>query len=279
MPYMTNADKKLMPKKIGLFDSGIGGFSVLGELFKVMPEADFYYISDDANAPYGPKSDEFITERSFRITESLIEKGVEIIVIACNTATAASIDELRAHFKTIPFVGVEPYLNAYYKMPEGLSAAQKKMMVLTTESTGRSERFKRLKERLDPESQIAHYGLKNLARLIEEFYYHPENSEAFKKDVESELAFLKDQGYAYAILGCTHYPFVRNQIESFLHLKTISPDAHVAKRVADLTHSMPSESETHSEFFHFLSTQNNQWIEKKRQTLYGPFQGSMYVKN
>ena len=91
-----------------------------------MPEASFYYISDDAHAPYGPKSDEYITERTFFITEELLAQGVELIVVACNTATASSIDQLREKFKDIPFVGVEPYLNAYYKMPEGLSAAQKK---------------------------------------------------------------------------------------------------------------------------------------------------------
>ncbi|MGZ3809074.1 MAG: glutamate racemase [Bacteriovorax sp.] len=149
MPDMESTDKKIQVK-IGVFDSGIGGFSVLNELFKAMPEASYYYVSDDANAPYGPKSDEFITERSIAITKELLAHDVELIVVACNTATAASIDLLRDKFKNLPFVGVEPYLNAYYKMPEGLSADEKKMMVLTTESTGKSERFKRLKERLDP---------------------------------------------------------------------------------------------------------------------------------
>lgn len=274
MPDMESADKKnFSPKKIGVFDSGIGGYSVLGELFKAMPEASYYYVSDDANAPYGPKSDEFITERGVAITKELLAQGVELIVVACNTATAASIDFLRTHFKDTPFVGVEPYLNAYYKMPEGLPANQKKTMVLTTESTGKSERFKRLKERLDPEAKICHYSLKNLARLIEDFYYHPEDEEKFEQKIEEELSFLKPYEYDFAILGCTHYPLVRDRIENFLNVKTISPDAHVAGRVVDLVTKNQSRSmnASHEDFYNFLSTNNNLWIKKKRESLYGPF--------
>ena len=278
---MTNTDKKITPIKIGLFDSGIGGFSVLGELFKIMPQAEYFYLSDDANAPYGPKSDEFITERAIWITEELKRQGVELIVVACNTATAASIDDLRDKFKEIPFVGVEPYLNAYYKMPDNLPHNECKMMVLTTESTGKSERFKRLKERLDPDSKIDHYSLKNLARLIEDFYYVNSNQLDFDQKVEAELSFLKESKYSYAILGCTHYPLIRGLIEKTLNLQTISPDAHVAKRVCDLT-----QSTNHLQFgindpnqFSFFSTKNNQWIKCNRQSLYGPFKGSKYVKN
>jgi glutamate racemase len=273
MPDMTTTDKIFKQKKIGLFDSGIGGFSVLGELFKVMPEAQYFYISDDANAPYGPKSDEFITERTFVMTDELIKSGVELIVIACNTATASSIDFLREKYKNIPFVGVEPYLNAYYQTPSG---SQKKMMVLTTESTGKSERFKRLKERLDPKSQIDHYSLKNLARLIEEYYHHPKDKEKFEKSVEAELSFLKDHHYAYAILGCTHYPLVRDQIEKLLDLKAISPCSHVAQRVVDLTNNKEEKilEQKSEDCFNFLSTTNNLWIEKNRESLYGPFKGN-----
>lgn len=283
MPDMTNTDKIFKTKKIGIFDSGIGGFSVLAELFQVLPEASYYYVSDDAHAPYGPKSDEFITERAIVITQELLARGVDLIVVACNTATAASIDQLREKFKSIPFVGVEPFLNAYYKMPEGLRDDEKKMMVLTTESTGKSERFKRLKDRLDPQSQIDHYSLKNMARLIEEYYYHlgegSELEKIFQQNLEDELSFLKSQNYSYAILGCTHYPLVRNRIEKFLNLKTISPCSHVAQRVSDLTKSVEQDAHQPEKFFHFLSTTNNLWTQKNRESLYGPFKGNMHVKN
>lgn len=273
---MMKTDKNLKKIKIGIFDSGIGGFSVLLHLFKVMPEASYYYISDDAFAPYGPKSDSFITERAILIANNLLRCGVELIVVACNTATAASIVQLRKNFPLVPFVGVEPYLNAYYKIPESLSLNEKKMMVLTTESTGKSERFKRLKERLDPDSQISHYSLKNLARLIEDYYYHPEAKSEFDKNFESELSFLKFENYAYAILGCTHYPLVKEEIEKFLNLKTISPCSHVAQRVADLIRlknkSIEIVKTLEEGFFNYLSTSNNIWTEQKRESFYGPFQ-------
>jgi len=171
-------DKKMSAKthKIGVFDSGIGGFSVLSDLIKAFPEAHFYYYSDDAHAPYGPKTDEYITNRTFVITDELLKKGAEMIVVACNTATASSIDTLRTRYPQMTFVGVEPYLNAYYK-----ESGPSKMVVLTTESTGKSERFKRLKERLDPKGFIDHYSLKNLARLVEDFNHN----QSYKQEFDS----------------------------------------------------------------------------------------------
>jgi len=94
----------------------------------------------------------------------------------------------------------------------------------------------------------------------------------FETNFEAELSFLKSQHYSYAILGCTHYPLVRDRIEKFLNLKTISPCSHVAQRVADLTKNADSEKLPVEDFFNFLSTSNNLWIQKKRESLYGPFQ-------
>ena len=269
---MVNADKKLKSKKIGLFDSGIGGFSILSELFKTLPQAQYYYISDDAHAPYGPKTDEFITARSIEISQQLINLGVDLIVVACNTATAASIDSLRSYFPNFTFVGVEPYLNAYYKIPDSLKPSEKKMMVLTTVSTGKSERFKRLKERLDPNSEIDHFGLPNLARIIEEYYYAPTDFSLLTKNIDEELSFLKNLNYSYAILGCTHYPLVKKQIENALNVKAISPCSHVANRVVNLLDTDLSELSS-EDFFYFLSTKNNNWIKNKRTSILGPFQG------
>lgn len=251
--------------KIGLFDSGIGGFSVLSELLEQMPTADFFYYSDDAHAPYGPKSDEYITERAFVITDELIKQKVDLIVVACNTATASSIDTLRKKYSEMTFVGVEPYLNAYYKIPE-----KGKMAVLTTESTGRSERFKRLKERLDPEGHIDHFALKKLAKNVENFYNDISFEPQFDRDLEEELKPLQNQGYTHAILGCTHYPLVRRKIEQILKLTAVSPCRHVAQRVVELSKDKINEGKL-SETFHFYSSSNNQWVSKKRNEFLGPF--------
>ena len=261
-------DKKMDIDKhvIGVFDSGIGGLSVLKELLSIFPEARFYYYSDDAHAPYGPKSDEFITERSLKITAELIDQGCELIVVACNTATAASIDALRAHYPQMSFVGVEPYLNAYYKETEA-----GKMAVLTTESTGKSERFKRLKERLDPNGFIDNYSLKNLARMVEEFYYNPGFEQVFDQQLIEELRPLQGKNYTHAILGCTHYPLVKHKIEKVLNLKTLSPCPYVAQRVKELT-VMPGENPGVIELdFYFFSSSKPGWIKKDRKDFLGPF--------
>lgn len=252
--------------KIGLFDSGIGGFSVLSELLELMPDADFYYYSDDAHAPYGPKSDDYINERCFAITEELLRQQVKMIVVACNTATAASIDALRKKYPEITFVGVEPYLNAYYKIPD-----KGKMVVLTTESTGKSERFKRLKERLDPEGHIDHYALKTLAKNVEHFYQDPSFEGEFDQLTEAELAPLSGKGYTHAILGCTHYPLVRKKIEKICSLVAVSPCRHVAQRVVELNGGVQNSASEKLSDFHFYSSSNNQWVKRKRDEFLGPF--------
>ncbi len=265
---MENVDKNSLQTrpKIGLFDSGIGGFSVLSELFEVYPAGDYFYFSDDAHAPYGPKSDEYITERALLITKELISQGVRLIVVACNTATASSIDCLRKNYPDITFVGVEPYLNAYYKIPD-----KGKMLVLTTESTGKSERFKRLKERLDPEGHIDHYPLKLLAKNVETLYHDHSFEKEFDEQLALELAPIKNQNYTHAILGCTHYPLVRKKIESVLNLLAVSPCRHVAMRVLELARNDKTDSVFADSDFHFYSSKTNQWILKHRHEFLGPF--------
>ncbi len=251
---------------IGVFDSGIGGLSVLKELLNTFPEAQYNYYSDDAHAPYGPKSDEFITERAFKITDELFARGSKLIVVACNTATAASIDALRAHYPNMTFVGVEPYLNAFYK-----ETTPSKMAVLTTESMGKSERFKRLKERLDPDGVIDNFSLKNLARMVEEFYNNPGFEAEFDKQLVDELLPLQGRNYTHAILGCTHYPLVKEKIEKILNLKTLNPSPYVAERVKSLSlkpDETPGELEN---TFYFYSSSKPGWTTKDRADFLGPF--------
>ena len=265
---MENVDEKMNVKthKIGVFDSGIGGFSVLSDLIAAFPEAHFYYYSDDAHAPYGPKTDEYITNRTFVITDELLKKGAEMIVVACNTATASSIDALREHYPKMMFVGVEPYLKAYFK-----ESGPSKMVVITTESTGRSQRFKRLKERLDPEGFIDHHSLRNLAQMIENFYRNPSDEDEFDRLLDAELTPLKDKNYTHAILGCTHYPLIKDKIESVLNLKTLSPSPYVAQRVHDLLVKAEDLKAPVSSTFDFYSSSKPEWIEKNRNTFFGPF--------
>lgn len=265
------------PFTIGVFDSGIGGFSILKELVKTLPQSKFIYYSDDAHAPYGPKSDEFITERSISITNELLNQGAQIIVVACNTATAASIESLRKQFPSIPFVGVEPYLNAYHRVNnnEASNANKKiKMGVLTTVSTGKSVRFLKLVERIDPEHKIRQYSLVHLAKRVEELYYGKLSVVDFRKLLALELEEIKKEEFTHLILGCTHYPLVASAISEITGAETLSPCQYVALRVADLSknfknanildNNLLNNSQNQSNIFYFYSSSIQNWVEMKR---------------
>ena len=257
MPNLSNSLSHFTSKiKIGLFDSGIGGFSVLVELFKQFPEAEYFYVADRAYAPYGPKSDEEILERANRVVGILLNENVDLVVVACNTATAVAIENLRANYPEIPFVGVEPYLNSFHRLKD---VEVKKMVVLTTISTGKSERFKRLKSKLDPEGKISHFSLPELASLVEKGDVHGFN-ESLKLEISEELKGVREKGCNFSILGCTHYPLIAKWIEEVTGTETLSPCPYVAKRVVDLLTNKMSDQEkikNGNESFYYLETTKN----------------------
>ncbi len=258
---MSTVDKK----KIGLFDSGHGGLSVLKSLWDLKLNAEYYYLADLAFAPYGDLSEQKILERSRELTKTLIEQGVEMIVVACNTATAIAIDRLRAEFPAIPFVGVEPYLTAVERL--GLDPQKEKLAVLVTPSMAASKRFQDLRARRDPHNTIQVHPCPNLARAIEECFTQEGWSkrpapyyEAFK-----DLIPLQNQGLHYALLGCTHYPLIAEAIEKFLAVKTLSPSEAVAKRVVSiLSFQSPAAQTT----LYYAQTQNFSWQQKSWDSLW-----------
>lgn len=251
---------------IGLFDSGIGGFSVLKETLKLLPGVKTYYISDDAHAPYGDKSEEFILGRCHELTKILLEeKKVDLVVVACNTATAVGIADLRKTYPQIPFVGIEPYLNIQKRYHS--EDPNRRFVVLTTARTGKSEKFMKLKEMLDPEHKIDHYGMERLATLIEEAYYKGLTPQ-LQEEIENDLNPLKEKKYTHVILGCTHYPLISDLIEKYLKVECINPAPYVALRVQNLLLEagkihLPLTSSTDE--FEFLSTKKNVWIELKEK--------------
>jgi glutamate racemase len=246
-------DKKY---KIGIFDSGIGGLSILKEMFNLMPSLEVHYIADHDFAPYGEKNDEQIKERCQLISKQLQERGVELIVVACNTATASGIDYLRKSCD-LPFVGVEPYLNLQNQM----SLNESRVVAMTTELMGKSKRFQQLKERLDPEQQMSYVSFPRLASLIENAYAGEIDS-GLMDEIRIELMPLKNADFTHAVLGCTHYPLIADIISDYLGVETISPCPYVAKRVqALLSVSEPEEGPTATDFW-FMSTRNKTWNKK-----------------
>ena len=125
--------------KIGIFDSGIGGVTVLREIIKVLPNEDIYYFSDSKNNPYGDKNDEEILEICNKIVEKLIEENCKAIVIACNTASAKAANKLREKYTNIPIIAIEPAYKMVYDF-----AYDKKTLVMATKGTIESEKFHKL---------------------------------------------------------------------------------------------------------------------------------------
>ncbi|MBF0911232.1 MAG: glutamate racemase [Atopobiaceae bacterium] len=192
---------------VGVFDSGVGGMSVLKHLVKRLPQEYFCYFGDSAFAPYGSKSKKEIVERSFFITQKLLDQGAKAIVIACNTATAAASEELRNAFPNVPIVGVEPALKpAVTEYPKGT------VVVLATQATLSLEKYHGLIERLHPSAKVLSIPGEGLVELIE-------SGKADSKQMHTLLSKLLGEytGMVDAVvLGCTHYPFIKKQITSVL---------------------------------------------------------------
>ena len=193
---------------IGVFDSGLGGISVLREIVKLMPEEDYLYYGDSANAPYGSRTTEEICELSEAAVQKLIERGVKAIVIACNTASSAAGEMLRAKYAELPIICIEPALKPAVLKNEGGA-----VIVLATETTLREEKFHRLMLSYQDKAEIIKLPLPGLPEFVERGELR---STALKKFLEEKFSVLGDKKIGGAVLGCTHYPFVRRMISEVL---------------------------------------------------------------
>ena len=190
-----------MERPIGIFDSGVGGISVLKEAVKVLPEEDFIFIGDNRNAPYGIKSTEEIISCVDNVVETLLKQDIKALVIACNTATAAAAKELRARL-SIPVIGMEPALK-----PAHLIRKEGQILVLATPATLRMEKFAGLMERYG-EGAVPVEG-RGIVECVE--CGHIDDNE-----IENVLRKLLDEHLKKKtdaiVLGCTHYVFVKNAL-------------------------------------------------------------------
>lgn len=220
-----------MKARIGVMDSGCGGLSVLRELRKEIPSAEYIYYSDNANCPYGTKSAEFITERCRKISEHFIEKGASIIVIACNTATSAAIATLRKEFG-IPFVGMEPAV----KPAVGVTRSGV-IGVLATEGTLKGTKYLDMKEQWGENTVIMEAVGRGFVELVEKGEISGERAEEICR---RSLAPLLEAGADTIVLGCTHYPFLlpvlqkAAEAQGYGGVRFINPAPAVAKRVRSL---------------------------------------------
>lgn len=193
---------------IGIFDSGLGGVSVLYEAMKILPGEKYIYYGDSKNAPYGTKSKEEVIELSRKICDYFISRNVKAIIIACNTATSAAVNILRKEYD-IPIIGMEPALKpAVEAFPDG------NIVVMATEMTLREEKFKNL---------IVHYGGRNniykvpAPKLVELIELGDMESNDIKNEIKNLLKEIEKINCL--VLGCTHYVFLKKIIEEIFHRK------------------------------------------------------------
>ncbi len=195
---------------IGVFDSGVGGLSVLRHIRAVMPHEHLVYFADSGYAPYGDRSDDAIVARSLAVAQFLVALGVKALVVACNTATAAAIQMLRAHYPAMIVIGIEPGLK-----PAAQQSVSKQVGVLATRSTLASTRFIALRDTLAADSGVHFHNAAcvGLADQIEQGALRaPRTSQILLQHLTPLVASRVDT----LVLGCTHYPFVRPLIEDLL---------------------------------------------------------------
>lgn len=223
---------------IGVFDSGIGGLSILQALRAELPHENFVYVADSGHAPYGEREDCFVVARSRAITRHLLTQQhskVKALVIACNTATAAAIDLLRAEHPGLPIIGVEPALK-----PATLLSRTRRIGVMATRSTLDSARFKRLRDSLAGQTEFVLQPCDGLADAIERGIDDKADAgnateiiAACSRHTRAMGRFgLKDGEMDTLVLGCTHYPFASEHLRALLgpDVRFIDTGAPVARQ-------------------------------------------------
>ena len=217
---------------IGIFDSGVGGLSVFREIRKVLPDEQYVYFSDNAHCPYGEKTREYIIDRARAITETLLSKGADVIVVACNTATAAAIADLRERYD-VPFIGMEPAVK-----PAASCTKTGVVGVLATAGTLKADKYLTTRGKYAEEVRFVEHVGEGFVELVENG--NTSGAEA-ERVVGKSLIPLLEAGADTIVLGCTHYPFLSDTIlkvasEHFPdhEISVIDPAPAVARHLLDV---------------------------------------------
>lgn len=198
-----------MQRPIGVFDSGVGGISVLRELVALMPNENFIFYGDSKNAPYGTKTLEEVRKLTLADAEYLMTQDVKGLVVACNTATSAAIHILREKYqKEIPVIGIEPALKPAVSVKEN-----PRVLVMATPMTLREKKFHNLMQKFQDQAEIIPLPCPGLVEFVERGELSGEALEHFLKNL---FAPYQERKVDAVVLGCTHYPLVRKTIQKVL---------------------------------------------------------------
>ncbi|MGN0342478.1 MAG: glutamate racemase [Roseburia sp.] len=195
-------------RPIGVFDSGVGGISVLRELVRLMPCENYIFYGDSLRAPYGSKTLEEVRRLTEQHVEELMQQEVKAVVIACNTATSADVSILRGRYPEIPIIGIEPALK-----PAVLFKENPGVLVLATPMTIREKKFQTLMKQYEGQARIWTQPCPDLVRFVERGEF---SSQELYTYLESVLAEYRSRPVDAVVLGCTHFPFVKEAIRQVL---------------------------------------------------------------
>jgi glutamate racemase len=201
---------------IGVFDSGVGGFSILKSIHQLLPAENLIYVADSAYAPYGPKGEAFIQDRCETIVQFFLQHNAKAVVLACNTATAAAIARLRLDY-ALPFIGVEPAIK-----PAAAQSRSGVVGVLATSGTIASDKFISLQNQFSGQVKIITRACPGLVELIEQVEF---DEPATKKLLQEFIAPMLAEGADTLVLGCTHYSLIRDLIQQIAGSGVIIIDA------------------------------------------------------
>lgn len=215
---------------IGIFDSGLGGLSILSEIHKILPNENIIYYADSQNAPYGEKTTQEIVELSIKNTEFLLKKSCKIIVVGCNTATTNAIHILREKFD-IPFIGIEPAIK-----PASIQSKSKQIGILATKGTLSSELFAQNLKKIRQNSDIIEVVGKGIVEAIEN---NTTQSPEFLKTLTIQLEPFIKSNIDHLVLGCSHYPLIINELKNIFERKVniIDSGYAVAKQTLNILSS------------------------------------------
>ncbi len=247
--------------RIGFFDSGLGGLSVLRHAPTRIAQASYVYVADSAYAPYGDQTIETVRERSFQIARFLLSQEVDAMVIACNTATALAAELIRANVD-VPVVAMEPAIK-----PAMQQSRNHRVVVLATESTLNSERYLNLKNQHAWDGEVIERACHHWVEALEQGDL---NDEELFKLVADELRDVRSEAADTYILACTHFPFLREQIARALHDEEniIDPAPAVIEQLARVLQVTPRLTSTEPpEFVMYTSGDTDQTTRRVKSLL------------
>lgn len=256
----TQNDKSV----IGIFDSGVGGLSVLPALRQILPNENVLYLADQAHVPYGERSKQELLDFSRAIADFLLEGRSKLIVVACNTASAVALQSLRSDYPHVPFVGMEPAVKPAVQQSESGVVG-----VLATPSTFEGELYASVVERFGGGAKL----LKDTCTgLVEEIEAGRANGEEARRILSAALEPMLAQGLDTVVLGCTHYPFAFDTIRAIVgqQVNLIDPAPAIANRVASLLveHGL-RRADSAAGKVRFLTTGDAAQMQKRIEELLG----------